>query len=97
MKGIEKAEALVAKAEEELDVIQKRKAEILDKEKTALKNLEEAKNYLILQVVSSYKLDGSELKKMLARNAHITETKPYNTERTSINEERNNDENEKND
>ena len=92
MAALEKAEAQLERANMELSAIQEKKADILEKEKIALKKVEDAENNRILQIVSSYNLGGNELKKKLASITHKPELKNFNV---SINDERKN-ENEKN-
>lgn len=86
MTGAEKSEMQLKKAKEDLIAIQKKKADILEKEKRALKKVEEAENNHILKIVSLYKIDGTDLKKKLDSLFNKNEGKPFNR----INDERKN-------
>lgn len=94
MTGLEKTEQQLEKANAELDIVRERKTDILEKEKAAIRRVEELENQRILQIVGSYNLGGNELKKKLA--AIVATNRPENkTFKLTSNDERKN-ENEKN-
>ena len=93
MTALEKTEQQLEKANAELDIVREKKADILEKEKAAVRRVEELENQRILQIVGSYNLGGNELKKKLA--AIVATNRPENKLfKVNSNEERNN-ENEK--
>lgn len=62
---LEKTEALLEKARTDLENIQAKKADILEKEKQAAARLEKIENTRILQLVNMNKIDSDMLKAIL--------------------------------
>lgn len=95
MTGLEKTEQQLEKANAELDIVRERKADILEKEKAAIRRVEELENQRILQIVDTFNLNGDDLKKKLSAIMPANTPKPVSAV-SKINNEMTN-ENEKND
>ena len=73
---LEKTEALLEKARTDLENIQAKKADILEKEKQAVARLEKIENTRILQLINMNKIDSDMLKAILMSKTNTVPAPP---------------------